>query len=881
MAGACHARAGVSEWQFFPWLPGKQQLMMDRAAQGMNLAKTVLGQLDADVVLDRVLQAARELTGARYAAFGVLGEFRSDTETVADKTESELARFITAGVDEETRTGLGALPRGRGVLGELIANPEPLRLADLGRHPRSCGFPDGHPDMHTFLGVPVFVQGRPFGNIYLTEKTDGAQFTDADQQAITMLAQLAGMAIGNAQRNTSTRERREELERTVAALEATTQVTRAIGDETDVGVVLELVAKRGRALVAARVLLIELCQGDELLIAAGAGEVPAGLVGKRTPLAGTFAEQAVRTRGGVRVEDEVSRARFSEVGVGRLSVQAQAGLVVPLLFRDRGYGALLAIDRLEDGPAFSVEDQRLLEAFATSAATAVAVAHTVAADIERLAAVVRSSTDAIITTDEQGIITSWNPGAEWLYGYTAAETVGQHGSVTAKLVVPDEHRDEVDITPRVLRGEIVQHHETSRVRKDGTRVEISLSVAATQDRYGKVTGIASVGRDITEQKRTQRILAQTERLESIGQLAGGVAHDMNNLLTIILNHTDFALENLAQDDPAGREIHEARGAAERAAMLVRQLLLFAREETGTVQVLDVGAIVGELEKMLARTLGEHIALHADLAQGAWSIEADRTQVEQVVMNLAVNARDAMAEGGVLTISTANVALDEDTLRTHSGPAQPGRYLCLAVSDTGVGMTKEVIAKAFEPFFTTKPPGSGTGLGLATVYGILRRAQGHVQIYSEPGQGTAIRTYWPISQKKETAAILTSPEQHTSHTPAGETILLVEDEDALRSLAVRILEPAGYKVLAAGLPSEAIELVSRHGDGVDLLLTDLVMPEMSGTRLAAQLSSARPDLRVIYTSGYVARPGELPEGAAFISKPYTRVGLLAAVGEALR
>ena len=849
---------------------------MDRAAQGMNLAMGVLGQLDVDVVFDRVLQAARALTGARYAAFGVLGEPRSDVGA-----QVELERFITAGVDEETRTRIGAPPRGRGVLGELIANPEPLRLAEIGRHPHSSGFPGGHPQMHSFLGVPVFVEGRPFGNLYLTEKEDGEQFTDTDEEAVAMLAQLAGVAIENAQLYTGAQEQREELERSVAALEATTQVTRAIGDEMDVGVVLELIAKRGRALVAARVLLIELHRGDdELLIAAGAGEVPEELLGKRMPLSGTFAEQAVRTRGGVRVEGEVSRARFNEVGVGRLGIQVTAGLVVPLVFRDRTYGALLAIDRLRDGPAFSTEDARLLEAFAASAATAVAVAHTVAADIERLAAVVRSSTDAIITIDEHGVITSWNPGAEQLYGYTAAERVGQPASATAKLVVPAEHSDEMDFMSRVLRGETIQHHETSRVCKDGTQVVVSLSAAATRDRYGNVTGIASAARDITEQKRTQRILSQTERLESIGQLAGGVAHDMNNLLTIILNHSDFALEGLAEDDPAGREIHEARGAAERAAMLVRQLLLFAREETGTVQVLDVGTIVEELEKMLARTLGEHIALHTDLAEGAWPIEADRTQVEQVVMNLAVNARDAMAEGGTLTISTVNTTLDEDTLRTHAGPAEPGRYLCLAVSDTGVGMTAEVIAKAFEPFFTTKPSGSGTGLGLATVYGILRKAHGHVQIYSEPGQGTAIKTYWPISQQTETAALATPPEPDSALTPAGQTILLVEDEDALRSLAVRILEPAGYTVLAAGLPSEAIELAAHHGDGVNLLLTDLVMPEMSGAKLAAQLSSARPGLRVIYTSGYVARPGELPEGAAFIGKPYTRAQLLAAIGAAL-
>ena len=681
-------------------------------------------------------------------------------------------------------------------------------------------------------------------------------------------------------RGVGSRERSDELEQTVAALEATTRITRAIGDETDAGVVLDLVAKHGRELVSARVLLIVLSQGDELLFAAGAGEVPEGLVGRRIALAGTFAEQAVRARHGVRIADEASRTRFNEVG-RPLGVRVQAALVVPLLFRDRSYGALLAIDRLRDGPPFSAEDTRLLEAFATSAATAVAVAHTVAADIERLAAVVRSSTDAIITTDEHGVMTSWNPGAEQLYGYTAAEMVGQRGSVTADLVVPAERSEEVDIMPRVLRGEIVQHHETSRIRKDGTRVEISLSVAATRDRYGKVTGVASVARDITEQKQTQRILAQTERLESIGQLAGGVAHDMNNLLTIILNHTDFALASLAENDPAGREIHEARGAAERAAALVRQLLLFARQEAAAAEVLDLNEIVTGLEGMLARTLGEHIILDTELTGEPWSIQADRGQVEQVIVNLAVNARDAMSEGGTLTISTTNATLDEDALRTHTGPARPERYLCLAVSDTGAGMTQDVIAKAFEPFFTTKPTGSGTGLGLATVYGILRKAQGHVAIYSEPGQGTAVKTYWPISQQPQHASFATAPpDPQAARAPAGETILLVEDEDALRTVTIRILEREGYVVLAAGLPSEAIELAARHGEGVDLLLTDVMMPEMSGAKLAERLREARPGLRVIYMSGYVARPGDLPDGAAFVSKPFTGAELLAVVGAAL-
>jgi two-component system cell cycle sensor histidine kinase/response regulator CckA len=838
----------------------------------LSVASGVLGELDVEVVLERVVHAARELTSATYAALGILADRHA-----ASREQIGLARFIAVGIDEQTRAALSDAPRGLGVLGELIRNPEPLRLEDVSAHPHSYGFPAGHPPMRTFLGVPVFVGGRPFGNLYLTEKAGGEQFTLEDEEAVVMLAELAGVAIENARRYTGSRERREELERTVAALEATTQVTRAIGDETDVDVVLELVAKRGRALVQARVLLIELCQDDELLIAAGAGEVPGGLVGRRMLLSGTFAEQAVGARGAVRVEDEVSRARFNEVGVGRLGVQAQAGLVVPLLFQDRSYGALLAIDRLKDGPAFSAEDARLLEAFAASAATAVAVAHTVAADIERLAAVVRSSPDAIGTTNVHGVITSWNPGSEQLYGYTAAEMVGQPGSAAAKLIVPEARGKDVDMLPRVLRGEPVKNDETSRVRKDGTHVEISLSIAAIRDPYGRITGVASVARDITEQKQTQRILSQTERLESIGQLAGGVAHDMNNLLTIILNHLRFALDRLSSRDPVSNEIAEAQGAAERAATLVRQLLLFAREDATRTEVLDLNDVIGGLLGMLTRTLGEHIVVRTDFVHEPRLVCADRGQVEQVIVNLAVNARDAMPQGGILTVATSNVTLSEQQLVALTGQGQPGEYLCVSVSDTGSGMTPEVIAKALDPFFTTKPAGSGTGLGLASVYGILRKASGHLHIASELGAGTTIETYWPLGETTgETLSVEEPQEPSPVRMAAGETILLVEDEQLVRRLATRILQEHGYTVLEVSRPSEAKAIAEQPGESIDLMITDVVMPEIPGIQLAALIRAMRPELPVLYTSGYMPNPDELPPDAAFLAKPFSREQLLAAV-----
>jgi signal transduction histidine kinase len=346
---------------------------MDRTARGvLDVARSVLAELDLEIVLNRVLESACELTGARYAALGVLG-----------RSPSELERFLTIGIEDAEREGIGALPRGRGVLGELIGHPTALRLMDIGEHPRSYGFPHGHPPMSSFLGVPILTDGNPFGNLYLTEKQDGEQFTAADEEAVTMLSELAGFAIDHARRYTGTREHRDELQRTVAALNATTQIARAVGAETDLDVILELVAKRGRALVDARVLVIELVRHGRLFVAAGAGELPAGLLGMQVPLDDLAANAALRTRRAQRLQDQLTRARFDEHGLGTLGVRASGGLLVPLVFQNRSYGVLVAIDRLHDGPEFTTDDERLLEAFAASAATAVATAQSVATERQR------------------------------------------------------------------------------------------------------------------------------------------------------------------------------------------------------------------------------------------------------------------------------------------------------------------------------------------------------------------------------------------------------------------------------------------------------------------------------------------------------------------
>jgi len=340
---------------------------MDESSRGLlDVARSVLEQLDLDLVLDRVLDAARQLTGARYAALGVLDESREG-----------LARFLTRGIDEAGRAKIGPLPTGRGVLGELIRHPEPLRIADVGSHPYSFGFPVGHPPMSSFLGVPIRVGDQPYGNLYLTEKQGAAEFTAEDESAAGLLADFAGVAIDHARQFSTSEAKRLQLQQTVAALDATIQIARALGGETDLDAILTLVAKRGRALVAARVLVIERLHGDQLELAAAAGEVPHGLIGRRVPLQDTVASAAFRAGQTQRLSDQLNRARFQQHGVGQMGLAADDGLIVPLVFRDRPYGVLVALDHLGEGD-FTADHQRLLESFAISAATAVATAQSAA-----------------------------------------------------------------------------------------------------------------------------------------------------------------------------------------------------------------------------------------------------------------------------------------------------------------------------------------------------------------------------------------------------------------------------------------------------------------------------------------------------------------------
>jgi two-component system cell cycle sensor histidine kinase/response regulator CckA len=391
--------------------------------------------------------------------------------------------------------------------------------------------------------------------------------------------------------------------------------------------------------------------------------------------------------------------------------------------------------------------------------------------------------------------------------------------------------------------------------------------------------IIAILRDITEKKFLEKQLRQTQKMEAVGQLSGGIAHDFNNLLGVIIGYSEILEQRLPQNDPLRKECGQIKKAGQSAASLTRQLLAFSRQQVLEPKVLDLNSIVLHVEKMLRRLIGEDIDLKATLGAGLGCIKADQSQIEQVIMNLAVNARDAMPQGGKLLIETANVDLDEDYARRHH-PQKPGAYVLLTVADTGMGMDAETQSRIFEPFFTTKELGKGTGLGLSTVYGIVRQSGGHIWVYSEPGQGTTFKIYLP--RIKQPVRVEKPAPGLAESMRGSETILLVEDEDALRELTRILLEGGGYTVLEAERPDKAIEIAVRHGGPIHLMLTDMIMPGMNGRDLAANLAAIRPEMKVIFMSGYTGftHPGLADSGVTFLAKPFTRDSLLRKLHEVL-
>jgi PAS domain S-box-containing protein len=493
---------------------------------------------------------------------------------------------------------------------------------------------------------------------------------------------------------------------------------------------------------------------------------------------------------------------------------------------------------------------------------------------------------ALYWLDAEGRISTWTPTAERIKGYKAEEIVGSHFS---RFYSPEDiaaHKPEQILKTAMADG--YAELEGWQIKKDGSQFFARALVGAVKDPRGRLLGFSKLVQDITAQKQTEEALdqkeqelAQSRKLEAVGRLAGGVAHDFNNLMTGIIGICD----DLAEDPSLQKrkeDIQVVLQAATRATQLTKQLLAFSRRQVATPVVLNMNVLISDMQKMLKRIIGEDIEFSTFLDPQIGNVRIDPGQIEQIIINLAINSKDAMPQGGQITIETVNVDLTEEYVKRHF-EVKPGSYVGLIFSDTGSGIAEEIQSHIFEPFFTTKEKGKGTGLGLATVYGIIKQNGGDIFLYSHPGKGTTFKIYLPRVSEEATAKQL--PKNPNTTIPTGtETILLVEDEDIVRRVAARALTKQGYNVLEAHHGNQALEIATKFEGSIDLLLTDVVMPGMNGRQLAEQLATSRTDLKILYMSGYteniIVNRGILKAGISFIEKSFTSASLCRKVRDIL-
>ncbi len=475
-----------------------------------------------------------------------------------------------------------------------------------------------------------------------------------------------------------------------------------------------------------------------------------------------------------------------------------------------------------------------------------------------------------------------NPALLKLLGYSSVEEMRVHRNELRETDAEASHRDFLD---RVIAKGAMEGQESIWVRRDGTKLTLRESARAVRGPDGKIQHIDGSAEDVTEHRQLEERYTQAQKVQAIGQLAGGIAHDFNNIVTAITGFADLLLVDDDLSDNQRRRVTEIRKASDRAAALTKQMLAFSRKQTLQPRVLHLNTVVADLEKMLQRLLGEHIQIITDLARDLAMTRVDSSQIQQVILNLAVNARDAMPDGGKLTIETANLKLDAAYARLHPG-VKAGDYVLLSVSDTGTGIRPEIRDRLFEPFFTTKAPGTGTGLGLATCHGIVTQSGGHITVYSEMGCGSTFKVFLPASKGATDTAPSTAPfSSQTKPSRGRETILLVEDEPQVRELAQEVLTSCGYQVITTTNGREALEYCTGpNSEQIEIIITDVVMPEMGGRELVRKVRKTSPNIPVIFTSGFTfdaIRGNDMLEpGFHFLSKPYAMAVLAKKVREVL-
>jgi PAS domain S-box-containing protein len=759
---------------------------------------------------------------------------------------------------------------------EVLRTGQPVAVADV-RRPSAFPAPIAEGlGTRAALVVPLVHKDRVTGTIFLDRTDAPHDWRDGEIHLATSIAAQAALVVENARLYQRAAERAEK-QTTLATLAG---LITSAGDSAEV---FRAVAQAATTLLGARLARVWVDDPTRgLLRIRGSFGLDARQERGLTEFAtlpydqglagGVFVSRAPAFVAEVTTDPRLTNRRLAtEAGL-----HAFAGL--PLVAGERAMGvlALFFAERRE----FTDEERELMGLLADHAAIAIRNARLyeeARTSRDFLQSIAENSVDAIVTTDIHGRITYLSPGGQEMFGYTAAEAVGTQ--------VADYYRggpDEARAIMHRLRLEgRIGSYETAMRRKAGGWVDATASLSLLRDASGLVVGTVGIVKDVTERRMLEEHLRQSQKMDAVGRLAGGVAHDFNNILTVVLGRSEMLLQRMDSDNPLARDVRLIAQTGERAMALTRQLLAFSRKQVLQPRVIDLRTVVADMKQMLCRLIGEHIELHTVQGPGLGLVRVDPGQLEQVILNLVVNARDAMTRGGDLTIETANAEIGEVLPRLPE--LRPGRYVRLAVSDTGVGIDAATQARIFEPFFTTKAVGQGTGLGLATVYGIVTQSGGHIGVASEPGRGTRFEIHFP----RVDAVAVTPAEARPvrGSAPRGsETVLLVEDDESVRDLTREILQGQGYHVFVAPHPGEALLFCERFAAPIHLLVTDVVMPQMSGRELADRLQRLHGEMRVLYMSGYtddaILHHGVREAEMALLQKPFTPDGLARRVREVL-
>ena len=840
-----------------------------------ELGSAIASSLDLEKILSLVVDRVCALLGTQRSAVALVKTDRPNTTML----------FVASRGMSRAFQAMRPLHPRDGTTPTAIAERRPVWSADLLNDPafqltpqtREAVEAEGY---RAVLSVPLLVGDRVLGAL-VTYRDDVGPFSKRQVELLQAFAHQAALALENSRLYEESERRRRESE-------VFADVAQAITSSLDIDTVLRRITDSAKELVASDLAMIGFREGDAEAVTVrhrvGSRHTTDGAFSIEPGLG--FGGRALLTGRPIRTDDYVNDPRFGRDSLNALvKDESVSAMVVPVKSEDRVVGLLYVANRSRR--PFSDHDEATLLRLADEAAVAIRNAQLFAREREserRYRTLVESSIQGI-HIHRDWITLFVNPAFARMLGYDVPDELV--GLDTRRWIAPQEmSRLESDRAAR-LRGEPVStQYELQAIRRDGSLIWVEMQVAEIL--WEGEPAIQSTVIDITERKRAEQALRQSEaqlrqvqKMEAVGQLAGGVAHDFNNLLTVITGRTELLLLRLSADDPHRRDVELVRKTADRAASLTQQLLAFSRKQMLQPRVLDLNGVVAGMAQMLKPLIGETIELETSLDPVLGRVKADPAQIEQIVLNLAVNARDAMPQGGRLTIETTNVDLDQAFVDSHPGSAV-GPHAMLSVRDTGIGMGPEVQAHLFEPFFSTKGVGKGTGLGLATVYGIVKQHGGYIRIESAPGSGTTVRIY--LARMAAVSDAAATPAPAAPAAGGSGTVLVVEDEGELRDLAAEVLGLAGYTVLSAGGPSDALEIARRHAGPIHLLLTDVVMPEMSGRDLAGRLVPERPGLKILYMSGYtddaIVHHGVLDPGTVLLQKPFTPDRLTRMVGDIL-